>query len=120
MKDTRSAGLEMLKGREMAWAKCPSNATEQELGYLFSPFGRPKMSKPAGSTIRSCLGKAKRLTFPGLKPWAVFRGPLGRRRDARQIQEAPNGCHPEFLESYKPIYPSASSNRVIVILGSYL
>jgi len=28
------------------------------------------MSKPAGSMIRSCLGKARRLTFPGPKPWA--------------------------------------------------
>jgi len=46
--------------------------------FLFSPFGRPKMSKPAGSMIRSCLGKARRLTFPGLKPWAVFRSSFGR------------------------------------------
>ena len=28
--------------------------------------------------IRSCLGKARRLTFPGLKPWAVFRSSFGR------------------------------------------
>jgi hypothetical protein len=32
MKNTRFAGLEMLKGREMARAKCPSNAIERELG----------------------------------------------------------------------------------------
>src|SRR5580692_10882778 len=36
------------------------------------------MSKPAGRMIRSCLGKARRLTFPGLKSWAVFRSSFGR------------------------------------------
>ena len=51
---------------------------------LFSPFGRPKMSKPAGSMVRSCLGKARRLTFPGLKPWAVFRSSFGRLEYAQE------------------------------------
>ena len=42
------------------------------------------MSKPAGSMIRSCLGKARRLTFPGLKPWAVFRSSFGRLEYAQE------------------------------------
>jgi hypothetical protein len=42
------------------------------------------MSKPAGSMIRFCLGKARRLTFPGLKPWAVFRSSFGRLKYAQE------------------------------------
>ena len=42
------------------------------------------MSKPAGRMIRSCLGKARRLTFPGLKPWAVFRSSFGRLEYAQE------------------------------------
>ena len=30
-----------LKGREMAWAKCPSNATEKELGILGRRYNLP-------------------------------------------------------------------------------
>ena len=54
------------------------------------------MSKPAGSMIRSCLGKARRLTFPGLKPWAVSRSSFGRLEYAQEnVQTAgpSGGCY---------------------------
>jgi len=42
--------------------------------------------------IRSCLGKARRLTFPGLKPWVVFRSSFGRLEYAQEnVQTAGPG-----------------------------
>ena len=55
--------------------------------------------------IRSCLGKARRLTFPGLKPWlkpwVVFRSSFGRLEYA---QENVQTAGPAGAQGFSPAF----------------
>jgi hypothetical protein len=65
------------------------------MGYSVFALRATQNVQTCRRMIRSCLGKARRLTFPGLKPWAVFRSSFGRLEYAQEnVQTAvPEGPH---------------------------
>jgi hypothetical protein len=71
--------------------------------------------------IRSCLGKARRLTFPGLKLWVVFRSSFGRLEYAQenvQTAEALRAWLPSRCPSgTKAIRPSTRHTIILALIG---
>ena len=71
--------------------------------------------------IRSCLGKARRLTFPGLKSWAVFRSSFGRLEYTQKNVQTAEALRAWLLSACpsgtKAIRPSKRHTIVLALMG---